>query len=235
MPHPGYGPTGKVKRKRKLKGGRRRKLRIVPSLGKGGTAGGTAMIVPIKCGYQYTLTGTGAAFVALDPPTGEGLQNLPPAWFTRYSSLFEHIKINKIRIEVSCGYNIGQHNVGTQSLYRIWSKKAASTGETPPGDATEWLNMQNATRKTFRGAANTVNYYYTPAFEETAQPLNTAVTQLKLLRKQWMSMPAAGSQAAPHIGLLAHIVRMDRSAISNTNVFNVNVTMYCQMRGLKQL
>lgn len=196
-------------------------------------AGGRALIVPLKCGYQYTLTGTGSAIVPLDSTVG--LESLPPAWFTRYSALFQHIRINKVRIQVTCPYNIGQHNVGTQALYKIYSKKANSTAEVPPGDITEWLNLQNTKQSTFRGSHNAVNYYFTPGFEETAQPLNTPVTQLKILYKQWMSVPTAPAQCVPHIGILGHIVRMDGSVISNTNIFKVNVTLYTQCKGVLQL
>lgn len=195
--------------------------------------GGGPLTIPLKCGYQYEKVGTGAAFVPLDRELG--LASMSPAWFTRYSGIFQQIKINKVRLEVTCPYNIGQHNVGTQSLYKIWSKKANNTAETVPADLNEWMNIQNAKRSAFRGTHNAVNYYFTPAFEEVAQPLNTPVTQLKLLYKQWMTMPTAAAQCAPHIGIIAHIVRMDGSAISNTNIFNVNVTLYCQVRGILQL
>lgn len=209
--------------------GRRGKARLF----KAPRAGGGPLTIPLKCGYQYVKTGTGTAFVPLDREVG--LESLPPAWFTRYSGIFQQIRINKVRVEVTCPYNIGQHNVGTQSLYKIWSKKANNTAEVVPTDQQDWMNIQNAKRSTFRGAHNAVNYYYTPAFEEVAQPLNAPVTQLKLLYKRWMTMPTAPAQCAPHIGIIAHIVRMDGSVISNTNNFNVNVTLYCQVRGVLQL
>lgn len=196
-------------------------------------AGGSAMVVPIKCGYSYPKVGTGASSVALDATVG--LASLPASWFARYSAIFQQIRINKVRIEVICPYNIGQHGIGTQALYNIWSKKAVSIAETPPGDITEWQNLQCAKRNTFSGKHNSVNYYFTPGFEETAQPLNTPVTQLKMLYKQWMSMPTASAQCVPHVGIIGHIVRSDGSTLDATNVFTVNVTLYCQMRGLLQL
>lgn len=195
--------------------------------------GGGPVVIPLKCGYSYQAIGTGTAVVPLDATVGLG--SLPPAWFTRYSAIFQHIRINKVRIEVTCPYSIGQHAIGTQSLYKIWSKKATTTDETPPSDITEWMNMQNAKRSAFRGVHNSVNYYFTPGFEETAQPLNIAATQLKILYKQWMSFPTAASQCVPHIGIIGHIVRMDGSNISNTNIFNVNVTLYTQCKGILQL
>lgn len=196
-------------------------------------AGGSPIIVPIKCGYSYQLVGGGTSSLALDADVG--LQHLPAAWFARYPGIFQHVRINKVRIEVTCPYNIGQHGVGTQSLFNIWSKKAVTTAETPPGDLTEWQNMQNAKRSTFSGRNNSINYYFTPGFEETAQPLNVAATQLKVLYKQWMSMPANAGQCVPHIGMIGHIYRTDGSIIDNTNIFNVNVTLYCQMKGILQL
>ncbi len=196
-------------------------------------AGGGPMIVPLKCGYQYTLIGTGAAVLPLDSTVG--LESLPAAWFARYSALFQHIRINKVRIQVTCPYNIGQHNVGTQALYKIYSKKANSTAEVPPADITEWMNLQNSKQDVFRGAHNSVEFFFTPGFEETAQPLNTPVTQLKILYRQWMSVPTAAAQCVPHIGIIGHIVRMDGSVLSNTNIFKVNVTLYTQCRGVLQL
>lgn len=196
-------------------------------------AGGQALVVPLKCGYQYSLVGTGASQIQLDQEVS--LSNMPATWFARYGPQWTHIRINKVRIEVTCPYNIGQHGVGSQSLYKIWSKKAISTAETPPSDLQEWMNMQNARRDTFRGAHNSVNYYFTPAYESNAQPLNTPVTQLRLHYKQWTSMPTAAAQCIPHIGIIAHIVRTDGSVLDNTNIFNVNVTLYTQCRGLVQL
>ena len=134
--------------------------------------GGASLIVPIKVGYTYDVVGTGAAVVNFDSDIG--LQFAPADWFNRYEPMFDYVRINKAHIEITCPYNIGQHNVGTQSLYRMWSKKALSTSEVVPGSITEWLNMQTAKRSTFSGTNNSVNYYITPAYETTVQPLNTA-------------------------------------------------------------
>lgn len=189
--------------------------------------------VPMKIGYTYDKIGTGAAFLDFDADVG--MQLAPPAWFTRYEPIFEFVRINKIHIEVTCPYNIGQHNIGTQSLYQLWYKKALSTAETVPGDITEWLNMQSAKRAVFAGKRNSVSLYYTPAFESRAQPLNLANTQLKLLYKQWQTIQTTPGAMTPHIGFIGQIHRLDGSPIDNTNVFKVNVTMYCTLKGVKQL
>ncbi len=125
--------------------------------------------------------------------------------------------------------------IGPPSLFRLWSKKAFATDELVPGSITEWLNMQNAKRSTFSGRHNSVNYYFTPGFESRAQPLNAVNTSLKLLYKQWMSMVATPAEATPHIGFIGQIVRLDGGPITNSTVFKVNVTLYCQLRGIKQL
>lgn len=189
--------------------------------------------VPMKVGYTYDVIGTGGAFVNFD--TDVGLQNAPPAWFTRYQPIFEHVRINKVAVEITCPYNIGQHGVGTQSLYQLWYKKAFSTAELPPTDITEWLNMQSAKRSIFSGKRNSVTLYFTPAYESRAQPLNLANTQLKLLYKQWQTIQTTPGAMTPHIGFIGQIHRLDGSVINNTNVFKVNVTMYCELRGIKQL
>ncbi len=196
-------------------------------------AGGASLIVPMKVGYTYDVVGTGAAFVDFDQDVG--LHRAPADFLTRFEPIFEYIRINKCRIEITCPYNIGQHNVGTQSLYRLWSKKAMSTAETVPGSITEWLNLQNGKRSTFSGRHNSVNYYFTPGYETTVQPLNTAVTSLRLLYKQWQTIKNTPAQMTPHIGLICQCHRLDGSVIGNTNVFKVNVTLYCQMKGIKQL
>ncbi len=214
-------------RARRARGARKMRLFKAPRLG------GSGLVIPIKVGYQYDVIGTSAAFVNFDSDIG--LQNAPAAFLSRYEPIFDYIRINKARIEITCPYNIGQHGVGTQSLYQMWSKKAYSTAEVPPGSITEWLNLQSAQRKIFSGRTNSVNYYITPAYETTVQPLNTAVTQLRLLYKQWQSIKSTPAQMTPHIGIIGQIVRLDGSAIGNTNVFKVNVTLYCQMKGIKQL
>ncbi len=195
--------------------------------------GGRSLVIPIKTGYQYDITGTGASFLNFDSDVG--LHLCPPDFFSRYEPIFNYIRINKCRIEITCPYNIGQHMVGTQSLYRMWSKKAISTAEVPPGSITEWLNMQNAKRSTFSGTNNSVNYYFTPGYETTVQPLNVAVTSLRVLYKQWQTIRATPGAMTPHIGILGQMHRMDGSVIGNTNVFKVNVTLYCQLKGIKQL
>lgn len=196
-------------------------------------SGGRPLVIPIKVGYSYDVVGTGAAFVNFDQDIG--LHLAPAAFLARYEPIFDYIRINKARIEITCPYNIGQHAVGTQSLYRMWSKKAYSTAEVPPGSITEWLNMQSAKRTTFAGKNNSVNYYLTPAYETTVQPLNVAVTQLRLLYKQWQTIRPLPAAMTPHIGIIGQIHRLDGSVIGNTNVFKVNVTLYCQMKGIKQL
>ncbi len=231
--------TGKGLGKGKMTIARMAKLLVAKKKQKGSKlfrqprAGGRSLICPMKVGYTYDVIGTGAAFVNFDSDIG--LHLAPAAWFTRYEPLFDYVRINKARIEITCPYNIGQHNVGTQSLYRMWSKKAMSTAEVVPGSITEWLNMQNAKRLTFAGQNNSVNYYFTPAYETTVQPLNVAVTSLRLLYKQWQTIRTTPGAMTPHIGVIGQIHRLDGSVIGNTNVFKVNVTLYCQLKGVKQL
>ncbi len=212
---------------------RRHRARRKAKLFRAPRAGGRPLTIPIKVGYTYDIIGTGAAFVNFDSDIG--LQFAPPAFLTRYEPIFDYIRMNKARIEITCPYNIGQHNVGTQSLYRMWSKKAYSTAEVVPGSITEWLNMQSVKRTTFSNKTNSLNYYFTPAYESTVQPLNVAVTQLRLLYKQWQSLKPTPAEMTPHIGIIGQMVRLDGSPIGNTNVFKVNVTLYCQMKGVKQL
>ncbi len=198
--------------------------------------GGNALVVPIKVGYATEIIGTGAAFLNItqaDVPIG--FPSVPASWFNRYEPIFDTVRINKVKVEIFCPYNIGQHNVGTQSLYQIWSKKANTSAEVPPGSLTEWLNMQNAKRTTFSGKLNSLVYYFIPGYETTVQPLNVANTQLRMIYKQWQTIKTLPTAMTPHLGLCAQIHRLDGSVIGNTNVFKVNVTMYCQMRGIKQL
>lgn len=211
---------------------RARRRNRIPGLFRKPRAGGAALAIPLKCGYQYTLQGADTTAVALDQDVG--LQYMLSDWYTRYSAIFQWIKINKCRIEVTCPYNIGQHNVSDGTLYRIWSKKASTTAETPPGSVNEWLNMQNAKRDTFSGTHNSVNYYFTPGFQDQAGPVANTYQQKKLY-KQWMIVPSSAATAIPHQGIIAHIVRMDNTNIDDKTFFNVNVTLYCQVRGLKQL
>lgn len=198
-------------------------------------AGGGSLVVPLKCGYQYTVQGVGsgsgtATSVPIDQEVGLQYM-LNPDWFNRYHPIFDWIKINKVRIEVTCPSNIGQHGVANSTLYRLWSKKASSVAETPPGSVNEWLNMQNAKRSTFSGVNNSVNYYFTPAFEA---PQGATIAK-RLMYKRWFEMPSGPTGAVSHLGIIGHIVKMDGSTISSSEKFNVNVTLYCQVKGIKQL
>lgn len=195
--------------------------------------GGSSLVIPMRVGYSYDILGTGAAAVNFDSTIG--LNFAPADWFNRYNPIFNYVRINKARIEITCPYNIGQSGVGNQSLYRMWSKKASSTAEVPPDSLTEWLNMQNCKRTTFSGRTNSVNYFLTPGYETTVQPLNTAVTELRLLYKQWQTIQTTPGAMTPHIGVIGQIHRLDGGAISSAHVFKVNVTLYCQVKGIKQL
>ncbi len=193
-------------------------------------AGGRAFVMPLKCGYQYTITPSGTSnHVDIDQEVGLQYM-LNPAWYNRYHGQFHLIRINKVRIEVTSKVNIGQHGVANSSLYRMWSKKAITPSETPPDSVNEWLNIQNARRSTFSGRNNSVNYYYTPGFFSQG-----ATYASRLLYKQWFEMPNGPTQAVPHIGILASVVRMDNANLASTETFNVNVTLYCQCRGVKEL
>ena len=77
-------------------------------------AGGQQLAIPLKCGYQYRLTGADTTTIAIDQDIG--LQYMVSEWYTRYSALFQWIRINKCRIEISCPYNIGQHDVSAGPL-----------------------------------------------------------------------------------------------------------------------
>jgi len=160
---------------------------------------------------------------------------MPLDWLNRYQPIFDYVRINKVRVEITCPYNIGQSGIGNQSLYRLWYKRALSTAETAPDSITEWLNDQKASRKTFNTVTNSVNLYWTPGYETTVQPLNVAVTSLRLLYKQWQTIQTTPAAMTPHIGALAQIHRLDGGAISNAHVFKVNVTMYCELKGVKEL
>lgn len=192
------------------------------------------LTIPIKVGYSYDKIGTGASYLDFDADIG--LQNAPADWFTRYEPMFEYVRINKARVEITCPYNIGQPGIGTHpSLFRFWSRKAMSTRENPPDSLTEWLNIQNAKRTTFSGKTNSMSYVITPAYETTVQPLNTAVTSLRLLYRQWQTIRPTPAQMTPHIGVIGQMHRLDGGPITNTTVFKVNVTLYCQLKGVKEL
>lgn len=199
-------------------------------------AGGQSLVIPLKCGYQYTVTGSGTTSVPIDQDIG--LQYMLSDWYTRYSALFQFIRINKCRIEVTCPYNIGQHGIAaagqTGSLYRIWSKKAGTTDEVPPSSNNEWLNMQNAKRSSFSAHHNSVNYYFTPSYQSQTGPVANTY-QKKQMYRQWLQVPTNAATSVPHQGIIAHIVRMDGTNIDSDSHFNVNVTLYCQVKGLKQL
>ncbi len=211
-------------RRRRVKARRNARLFRAPK------AGGQSLVIPLKCGYQYTVVGTGAASVSIDQEVGLQYM-LNPDWFNRYHPMFQWIKINKVRIEVTCPSNIGQFGVANSSLYRMWSKKASSVAETPPTNTNEWLNLQNARRHVFSGRSNSVNYYFTPAFEAPQQ----ANIAKRLMYKRWFEMPSGPTGAIPHLGIIAHIVKMDGSVVSNSEKFNVNVTLYTQCKSIKQL
>lgn len=195
-------------------------------------AGGNELVVPLKCAYRYVVTGGTPASpkVAIDQEVGLQYM-LNPDWFNRYSPMFQWIKINKVKIDVVCPYNIGQQGVGGQSLYKIWSKKAGSIAETNPDSELEWMNMQNAKKKIFRGKENVVSYYFTPAFEA---PQGATIAK-RLMYKRWFEMPSGPTGAVPHLGIIANIFKIDGSNITSAEVFNVNVTLYCQVKGMKQL
>lgn len=192
--------------------------------------GGRSLAIPMKCGYQYQIVGTGAASAPIDQEVGLQYM-LNPDWFNRYHPIFDWVRINKVRIEITCPSNIGQYGVAGSSLYRLWSKKASSAAETPPSSNNEWLNMQNVKRSTFSSKTNSVNYYFTPAFEA---PQGATIAK-RLMYKRWFEFPSGPTGAIPHLGVIAHIVKMDGSVISNAEKFNVNVTLYCQFKGVKQL
>lgn len=221
----GTGHTGRSgKRSRKSKAAKKMKMFRAPK------AGGGSLIIPLKCGYQYEVVGTGSSFVPLD--ANVGLEFMPnPDWYNRYNPIFDWVKINKVRIEVTCPYNIGQAGVGGNSLFSIWSKKASSVAEIPPTTLNEWMNMQNAKRNTFSGNNNSVEYYFTPAFEA---PQGATIAK-RLMYKRWFEVPSGPTGAVSHLGMIAHIVKKDGSVIPSSNVFKVNVTLYCQMKGVKQL
>lgn len=214
---------------------RRRRRRRGARLFRRPRAGGASLIIPLKCGYQYTVSGTGsgsgtASSVQVDAPIT--LANMPnPDWFNRYHPIFDWIRINKVRIEVTCPSNIGQYGVANSSLYRLWSKKASSQAETPPTSPQEWLNMQNAKRSVFSQRTNSVNYYFTPAFEA---PQGATIAK-RLMYKRWFEFPSGPTGCIDHCGIIAAIVKMDGSNISASENFKINVTLYCQAKGVKQL
>lgn len=192
--------------------------------------GGASLVMPLKCGYRYVLSGASAPAIAIDQEVG--LQYMiNPGWFNRYSPMWTWIKINKVRIDIVCPYNIGQAGVGGNSLYKVWSKKASSSSEVVPNSELEWMNLQNAKKRIFRARDNTVSYYFTPAFEAP----QGATTAKRLMYKQWFEMPSGPTQAMPHLGIVGHIYKVDGSNIDPTEKFNVNVTLYTQVKGVQQL
>ncbi len=207
----------------------RKKKAPVYKLFKRAHPGGSSMIVPIKAGYTQVVAGTGS--IRLDMDKIVTLGNLTTDWFNRYHPIYDWVRINKARIEIIAPYNIGQFGVGGGSLYQIYSKKASSISELVPGNKNEWINMQNAKRSTFSTKSNSVNYYFTPAFEAP----QGATTAKRLMWKRWFEMPSGPTQTIDHLGFLASIYKVDETAITTNEKFQVNVTLYCQFKGIKQL
>lgn len=193
-------------------------------------AGGASMIVPIKAAYQTIVNGDGVT-TKINIDNVVTLGNMDAAWFSRYHPIYDWIRINKVRIEIISPYNIGQAGVGGGSLYQVFSKKASSIAETSPGTKNEWLNMQNAKRTTFSTKNNSINYYFTPAFEA---PQGATIAK-RLMYKRWFEMPNGPTQCVDHIGYLASIYKVDNTAILTSDKFQINVTLYCQFKGIKQL
>lgn len=228
-----------VKRRhpRRYPKGHRVKLRVVKSLGpKGYRKSRTGpLVIPMKVGYSYVKVGTGAAVLNFGPDP-VGFSQMPNNdWLARWSASFDYVRINKIRMEITCPYNTGQSGIGQQSLYRMWYKRALTTAETVPDTHDEWLCDQRAVRKTFNSNTNSINLYWTPSYESTVQPLNTAVTQLRTLSRQWQTIRPTAGAMTPHIGALATLYRLDGGNIETTNSFRINVTMYCELKGAKEL
>ena len=46
-------------------------------------AGGASLVVPLKCGYQYVVSGTGSAQIPIDQEVGLQYM-LNPDWYNRY-------------------------------------------------------------------------------------------------------------------------------------------------------
>lgn len=237
MPHLQIGQVGPRRRyKRGAKKGKAYRLKLVGEAKKRPLTivknPKGPLTIPLKCGYQYSVIGTSAASLNFDQTVG--FDKMPAAWLTRYEAMFDYVRINKVRVEITCPYNIGQGAIGVP-LFRLWYKRALTTAETVPDTETEWLNDQRMQRKTFSGRTNSVNLYWTPGYETTVQPLNTAATSLRVLYKQWQSIQTTPAAMTPHIGALATVTRLDGGPIDSAKVFRVNVTMYCELKGVKEL
>lgn len=194
-------------------------------------AGGRPLIVPLKASYQYTLSGGGSSPV-INFDYNASMANLPnPDWFSRYYPMFQMVRLNKVRFKIICPYNIGQANVGRATLYKIWSKKATTLGEVAPGNETEWLNMQNAKQTVFSSKTNSLNYYFTPYYEAP----QSATVAKRLMYKAWWEMPNGPTQCVEHGGMIGSIMAVDGQNIAATEKFTVQVTLYLQFKGLKQL
>lgn len=227
--HPSYRNTGKYKKRY----GRKRwgYISRVPRAGfRRAKSGGAPIIVPLKCAYQTVLSGTVSPALNID--LNATLASMPnPDWFSRYYPMFQLCRINKVKFKIICPYNIGQANVGRATTYKIWSKRATVIGETPPGTETEWLNMQNAKQKLFNTKSMSQTYYFTPFFEAP----QGATTAKRLMYKQWFEMPNGPTQCIEHGGMIASIMSVDGKNIEATEKFTIQVTLYCQFKGLKQL
>lgn len=205
-----------------------------PRLFRKPVAGRQSLVVPLKVGYSYTVAGTGSSpAVDIRDPShlSISLKHVPTDWFNRYNPMFQWIRINKARIEVTTSSNIGQYGVTNSSLYRIWSKRLSSSAENSPDNVQEWMNMQSAKRSVFSGRHTAANFYFTPAFEA---PQGATIAK-RLMYKQWFEVPNGTAGCVDHLGILAQIRREDNANLATTEKFNVNVTLYCQVKGVKEL
>ncbi len=214
--------AGRAKRRRITRNRRNAISRPPRGLSKG--------ISAIKKTYMddFITTGTGG-IAGLNFTTDIKLSKVSN--FAELAAVWQWYRINKIKVEIECPYNIFQEGVGGAGEGRMmYLKKEELPGEAAPATEAIWGEIAAKKRHNFgTGKNRRITLFYTPHQWQDPSP----TVSNKKVYKQWNECPTSAAGAVNYGGFVGTLFAQGTQTLSANETYKAYVTLYMQFKGIR--
>lgn len=151
--------------------------------------------------------------------------------FAELAACFRWYRVNKVKVEIECPYNIFQEGVGGAGEGRMmYLMKEQLPGQTSPTTEGEWGEIAAKKRINFgTGKSRSIKLYFTPHQWQDPAP---TVSNTKFY-KRWNEMPTSAAGAVNYGGYIGMLMSQGTQSLSANETYKVYTTLYMQCKGIK--
>ena len=154
--------------------------------------------------------------------------------YAELAAVYQWYRINKVKIEIECPYNIFQEGVGGAGEGRmmyVMKEQLKTTATNPvPDSEQKWGEFAVKRRHNFgMGKSRRLTLYFTP--HQWLDP-DPSVSNTKIY-KRWNECPVSAAGAVDYSGFIGMLMSQGTQTLSANETYKVYVTLYMQFKGIK--